>query len=218
MNHLVIDLEMCKVPRKCRGKEYKYALETIQIGAVLLDEDFRQIGTLSQYVHPDYGTIDYFIENLTGISTGNVKNAPRIQEALTHLVDWLGDREYKVYAWSSSDYDQLKHEFRAKSIEAPELEAFMDPDRWIDYQDVFGKRYDFSRAISLEEALTRAEIEAEGRLHDGLDDAINTGKLIEKLEHNPDYQLNGYNVPQLTSESLGYSLGSLFAGLGLECA
>ena len=31
MNHLVIDLEMCKVPRDYRSKRYKYANETIQI-------------------------------------------------------------------------------------------------------------------------------------------------------------------------------------------
>ena len=37
MNYLVIDLEMCKVPRDYRSKRYKYANETIQIGAVLLD-------------------------------------------------------------------------------------------------------------------------------------------------------------------------------------
>ena len=34
MNYLVIDLEMCKVPRDYRSKGYKYANETIQIGAV----------------------------------------------------------------------------------------------------------------------------------------------------------------------------------------
>ena len=31
MNYLVIDLEMCKVPRDYRSKGYKYANETIQI-------------------------------------------------------------------------------------------------------------------------------------------------------------------------------------------
>ena len=67
MNYLVIDLEMCKVPRDYRSKRYKYANETIQIGAVLLDEEFKRIGTLSQFVHPEHGVIDYFIENLTGI-------------------------------------------------------------------------------------------------------------------------------------------------------
>jgi hypothetical protein len=63
MNYIVIDLEMCKVPRDYRSNSYKYATETIQIGAVLLDDSFKRIGTLCQYVHPEHGVIDYFIEN-----------------------------------------------------------------------------------------------------------------------------------------------------------
>ena len=97
MNYLVVDLEMCKVPRDYRSKRYKYANETIQIGAVLLEEEFKRIGTLSQFVHPEHGVIDYFIENLTGIKNGQVKHAPRLQEALLHMLNWIGDREYKVY-------------------------------------------------------------------------------------------------------------------------
>ena len=38
MDYLVIDLEMCNVPRDYRSRSYKYANETIQIGAVLLDD------------------------------------------------------------------------------------------------------------------------------------------------------------------------------------
>ena len=50
MNYLVIDLEMCNVPRDYRSRSYKYANETIQIGAVLLDEEFKRIGTLTQVI------------------------------------------------------------------------------------------------------------------------------------------------------------------------
>ena len=145
MNYLVIDLEMCKVPRDYRSKRYKYANETIQIGAVLLDEEFKRIGTLSQFVHPEHGVIDYFIENLTGIKNSQVKNAPK-----------------------------------------------------------------------LEEALGRVEIEPEGNFHDGLDDAVNTGYLIEKLELNPEYQLVSYEMPDKPSERLSSTLGELFAGLNLQ--
>lgn len=63
MFYLVIDLEMCKVPRNYRSRSYKYANETIQIGAVLLDKEFKRIGTLSQYVHPEYGVIDILLRN-----------------------------------------------------------------------------------------------------------------------------------------------------------
>lgn len=145
MFNLVIDLEMCKVPRDYRSNSYKYATETIQIGAVLLDDSFKRIGTLCQYVHPEHGVIDYFIENLTGIKNSQVKNAPK-----------------------------------------------------------------------LEEALGRVEIEPEGNFHDRLDDAVNTGYLIEKLELNPEYQLVSYEMPDKPSERLSSTLGELFAGLNLQ--
>lgn len=195
MFYLVIDLEMCKVPRDYRSKSYRYANETIQIGAVLLDDSFKRIGTLCQYVHPEHGVIDYFIENLTGIKNSQVKKAPKLDEALIHMIDWLGERDYKIYAWSESDRNQLLHEIKAKNMTDERIHAFMKAENWIDYQDVFAKRFKLSRQLSLEEALGRAEIEPEGKFHNGLDDAANTAYLIEKLELNPEYQLVSYEMP-----------------------
>ena len=214
MNYLVIDLEMCRVPKLYRSK-YKYANETIQIGADLLDDEFKRIATLCQYVHPEYGVIDHFIEKMTGIHNRNIKNAPGIKEALEHLIDWIGEREYQVYAWSESDRNQILHEIKAKNIESKKLETFMEEECWIDYQAVFKKRFQLSRLYSLEEALCNSDIEPEGKFHDGLDDAINTGYLIEKLEKYPDFQLLSYAMPE-TEEHLSCTIGDLFANLQLQ--
>lgn len=214
MNYLVIDLEMCRVPKLYRSK-YKYANETIQIGAVLLDDEFKRIATLCQYVHPEYGVIDHFIEKMTGIHNRNIKNAPGIKETLEHLIDWIGAREYQVYAWSESDRNQILHEIKAKNIESKKLETFMEEERWIDYQAVFKKRFQLNRLYSLEEALCNSDIEPEGKFHDGLDDAINTGYLIEKLEKYPDFQLLSYAMPE-TEEHLSCTIGDLFANLQLQ--
>ena len=216
MNYLVIDLEMCKVPKNYRSKSYRYAQEIIQVGAVLLDESFEIIGKLNQYVHPEHGVIDKFISNLTGIYAGQVKNAPRLQEVLNHMIDWIGDREYKIYAWSDSDYNQFMHEIVSKEILDTKIDDFMNTERWIDFQAVFGNRFEFSRAISLEEALLYCDIKADGRMHDGLDDAINTSKLIKLLETNDEYTICHYekNI-QMDAEPLNFSLGDLFAGLNL---
>ena len=214
MNYLVIDLEMCRVPKLYRS-QYKYANETIQIGAVLLDDEFKRIATLCQYVHPEYGVIDHFIEKMTGIHNRNIKNAPGIKEALEHLIDWIGAREYQVYAWSESDRNQILHEIKAKNIESKKLETFMEEERWIDYQAVFKKRFQLNRLYSLEEALCNSDIEPEGKFHDGLDDAINTGYLIEKLEKYPDFQLLSYAMPE-TEEHLSCTIGDLFANLQLQ--
>ena len=78
--------------------------------------------------------------------------------------------------------------------------------------------------MSLEEALGRADIDPkgkfhpQGRFHDGLNDAVNTGLLIEKLELNPDYQLVSYEMSEKPSEHLSSSLGALFAGMELKLA
>lgn len=216
MYHLVIDLEMCKVPRDYRSSAYRYKNETIQIGAVLLDKTFKRIGSLSQYVHPEHGVIDPYIERLTGIDNSQVKNAPKLREAILHLIDWLGDREYHVYTWSNADWSQLMREMEAKAIDDVQIQSFMETERWADYQDVFTKRFDLSRAPSLEEALWRTELQPEGRLHDGLDDAVNTGALIEKLELNPTYQLIAYEGPGKPTERLTSPMGELLAGLDLQ--
>ena len=162
--------------------------------------------------------IDYFIENLTGIKNSQVKKAPKLEEALIHMIDWLGERDYKIYAWSGSDRDQLLHEIKAKKMTDERIHTFMADEKWIDYQDVFTKRFELSRQLSLEEALGRAEIEPEGRFHDGLDDAVNTAYLIEKLELNPEYQLVRYEMPDKPSEHLCSTLGEIFAGLNLNFA
>lgn len=215
MNYLVIDVEMCKVPKHYRTKDYTHAKEIIQIGAVLLDEHYSRIDTLSQYVHPEHGVIDHFIKDLTGIQNSQVKRVPRLKEALFHMLDWIGERPYRVYAWSDTDRAQLLREVCSKNIQDERIASFLEEERWVDYQDVFVKRYDFPRQISLTEALERAGIEPESRLHDGLNDAIHTGYLIERLELNPDYQLVSYEFPETDSKSFCGTLGELFAGLGL---
>ena len=216
MNYLVIDLEMCKVPKLYR-RNYQYANETIQIGAVLLDNEFKKIATLSQYVHPEYGVLDHFIENMTGIHNCDIKNAPKLQEAVEHLIDWIGNREYQVYAWSNSDRTQILHEIKAKNITSEKIGDFIQENRWIDYQAVFKNRYHLNRQFSLEEALCCADIEPEGKFHDGLDDAINTGYLIEKLEMNPEFQIAGYEITEM-EEHLSCTIGDLFTNLQLQLA
>ena len=49
-----------------------------------------------------------------------------------HLLEWIGNREYKVFAWSNTDYRQLKHEIQSKGITNPEILEFVNQDRWIE--------------------------------------------------------------------------------------
>ena len=85
LNYLVLDLEMCKVPREYQSRGYLCPMEIIQIGAVLLDESFRNMEEISLYVHPEHGVIDRFIANLTGIQRRQVKESKKLREGFWSL-------------------------------------------------------------------------------------------------------------------------------------
>lgn len=78
------------------------------------------------------------------------------------------------------------------------------------------RRYKLGREFSLEEALIRADIRPEGRFHDGLDDAVNTGKLIQKLELDPGFELTAGYVPPVSDAPLSCSFGDLLAKMQIK--
>jgi len=218
MNNIVIDLEMCKVSRCPQTEEYRCKSEIIQIGAVMLDEEFKEISSFSVYVKPEYGYIDNFIENLTGIDNRSVSNAPGIEEALHMFTAWLGNQECRFFAWSNSDYKQLYNEITKKNLDTTGLEKLIDDRNWIDYQEVFDMRYMMERSTSLHLALDLCSIDIDGREHDGLCDARNTGKLISVLEKDGAFQLpEVYERARReeVKEVLSFSLEGLFAGIQL---
>ena len=136
--YAVVDLEMCKVPNGAKKGKYRWKHETIQIGAVLLNESLEIIDKFSTYVFPQFGFIDTYINKLTGISSANVCNAPNIEEALKKFVNWLPN-DIKAVSWSRNDELQIRHEIEAKDIRIEGLDVILD--NWIDCQKTFGKRW-----------------------------------------------------------------------------
>lgn len=66
--YAVVDLEMCYVPYSKRTKQFNCPNELIQIGAVLLDENYNKIDEFVSLVAPEFGCVTPYIENLTRIS------------------------------------------------------------------------------------------------------------------------------------------------------
>ncbi len=215
MKYAVIDLEMAMVPKGYRKYGFKYRQETIQIGAVLLDENYEIIDEFNTYVKPEYGVIDSFIENLTGISPKDVAAAPYFEEALEAFLDWLPADDVRCVSWSNSDHKQIIHETFEKGIEDDRLEIIFA--NWIDCQKTFGQKMDRKKAYSLEEALFISNIAPEGRAHNGLVDAANTANLFTKLETQPDYRFNElYETARKEDvDHLSFCMGDLFAGIVL---
>ena len=216
--YIVLDLEMCQVPKANRTKEYHYKNEIIQIGAVKLNKDFSEVSRFSTFVKPVFGFVDLFIEELTGISQKNVENAPVFENALNEFLNWVDDDNAVMVSWSRSDLHMFRNEIRGKGITSGIMDKYFES--WMDCQEMFGIATNASSSWGLERAIYATNIVAEGNMHDGLADAVNTASLFRLIQTQPDFKLVDVyeSLRHEEVEHLSFSMGSLFEGLNLQFA
>jgi ERI1 exoribonuclease 2 len=180
MKHVVVDLEMNKVNRKLE-KTGCCKMETIEIGAIMLDEDLKEISSFMTFVKPEFNdSINGKIRALTGITYEMVANAPEFNEALRSFANWCLEEgeDVEIHAWSETDYRQVKKEMTLKEYQIAEEEQELLMKEWSDFQKEFDSGLCFERLLSLRTALDMAGIEPVGKEHDALDDARNTAELL----------------------------------------
>ena len=180
---LFIDLE-------CNGAE---VIETIQIGAVMTNDDFDKKCVFSTYVKPSKPITPY-VEKLTGITNKAVSNAPEFRQAMKLMHEWFQDTVQQLnsaekekclsYVWGE-DFKLLKRQSKENLCEKIYKEMFPDNCR-IDYQKNFSKcvEYDnrvLSKRISLTDAKRLLGIDHETE-HDALMDALDTYQVFYKKE------------------------------------
>lgn len=181
MKHIVIDLEMNPISRNSQVRRM-CSREIIEIGAVMLDENLREISAFRTYVKPEYSDrIAGKISALTGIKYEMVENAPVFNDALRMFTKWClkSEDEVTIYAWSESDYNQITKEVTTKEYKMSEDELSLLVNRWFDFQYEFDANLGFQKKVSLKMALHMAGIDFSGREHDALDDARNTAELLQ---------------------------------------
>ncbi len=213
MKHIVVDLEM-NSPERHGHAPVIFKGELIEIGAVMLDDDMHEISEFKTYVRPEYAeSISPRIVELTGITDEMIADAPAFDEAFESFARWClehGD-EIRMYEWSDSDLEHLKNESTHKKLKLTDNQRCIMESRWTDIQHIFDHKVGFDRQVSLNIALYSAGLKVEGELHDALDDARNTGKILAMLNDEGQLatakkRIDEYlNPPPLTA-----SMGELF--------
>ena len=208
MKHIVIDLEMNPVSRDFR--EIRRALndEVIEIGAVKLGEDFRQIGEFQCYVKPEYGEIKQHITRLTGITQEMVEGKEGFREVFRKFMEWVGEDEATIYSWSMSDFKQLRQECRLKLKEFPVKSL---SDHWVDLQKQFDDRLGLHNSLALKHALGAMDRDFEGTQHTALADAANTSAILALMQDDAKFRETMRPVLELLQpkEELASSIGDL---------
>ena len=196
--YVIVDFEMCKVPKGIKRETYNWRNELIQIGAVLVDESLNISDEFMSLVYPEFGVIDNYIEKLTGISRKAVIGAPKFKEALEMFVNWL-PRDAVLVSWSNNDEIQIRKELEAKCVLFEGLDDYLD--KWIDCQKTFSEKMNTQKNYKLSEALIIADIAYDDGEHDALVDAKNTAQLFVKMEREPELVLNPYYYNQIVEET-----------------
>ena len=221
MKHIVVDLEMNTIRRKdeaCRICGF----ETIEIGAVMLDDNLQEIASFRTYVKPEhYDGIAKNISRLTGITDDMLVNAPKFNEALRMFTNWClgpGD-DVTVYAWSDTDYDQISKEMVLKKYEESRDEATILDKEWADFQKEFDSHLGFDRQLSLKMALDMAGVDFTGREHDALDDARNTAELLHIFRDEELFDKTLRKIKEVMEPTkIGNTMGELFDFSAFACA
>jgi len=212
MNKIVLDLEMCKVFKGQKCKEFNYSKEIIEIGAVRINEKNLIIDTFKTYVRPEYGWLTYEIERLTGIKEENIIWAPTFNQAIILFSEWIEESDELMITWSSADTYQLNKEMNMKNIVNEKITKLMD--KYIDCQVLFSEKISSDTLYKLSEALSAAQILPYGREHDGLSDAYNTAVLYSKIMD--DVKIDIPVKTKRISDELGFSLESIINKLNFN--
>ena len=193
MYRLVIDLEM----NGMYTEEIPMG-EIIEIGAVVLNEEFEIVDKYSTYIKPNNLRISQGVQRLTNITEEKLVKAPNIKEALENLLQITPDiNNTTLYTWSDSDTNAIECELNSKNIQIKDIKRLCN--NYIDIQEIFGERVGIENRINLTKALNMIGLEFK---------EIETNQDIKKTINN----INGY----MQSEPLTVSIANLFSNIKLS--
>ena len=99
MNYIIVDFEMYPLASEYIDEKQISRSEIIEIGAVIMDEQFLVLGEFKTLVKPEFNDCIYKkYETMTGITTQMVSGAPTFATAYEMFVKWCESygTEYEV--------------------------------------------------------------------------------------------------------------------------
>ena len=213
MKYVVIDLEMNPIASVYKAERTICKLEVIEIGAVLLDETYQEIGSFVTLVKPYFNSrIEKRYEKLTGIKTSMVESAPYFDDALHMFFSWCNSiqGEIQIIQWSDNDFAQISKEIQLKNISLSIQDKKYIDTTCFDFQAEYGSTLGLEHNISLKDAVMYAGEDFCGRQHDALVDARNTAGLFGIVRDEAKCQKTLQHVIEALKPKDDFSLGDLF--------
>jgi 3'-5' exoribonuclease 1 len=176
---LIIDLEAtCWMDDTTKQRS---EMEIIEIGSTILDPDLKIIDSSSIFVRPVKNPIlSDFCKSLTSITQEDVDGANPFPQAFPEFLcgvkNVIGndDMHSVIFAsWGKWDKKQLNRECSYNQMNYPFC------NHW-NIKKAFSRKLEVKRQYGLKKAMAKLELEFEGTPHRGIDDTINTARVVQK--------------------------------------
>lgn len=184
--YIVFDLEATCWENAFQDRQQE--METIEIGAVLVDEQFRVLDQFQTFVKPFvHPLLGEFCKSLTSIRQDQVDNAPSFAEAFPRFLAWgktAVEQEQQtssavsfspIFAsWGNYDYEQLERDCARLNM------TMFAKDLHLNAKDMY-KNYTGKKGRGLGLELKRQNLSFDGVAHRGIDDARMVAKLLQHV-------------------------------------
>lgn len=174
----IIDLECtCDSPNFPRNE-----MEIIEIGAIVIDNDFNIIDQFDIFVKPTIHTqITAFCHELTSITQEDVDNGLELEQALTELQTFLSNNQVeKWYSWGFFDKNKILSEISNKELPSDKFSKFTE----IKHENA-SNTFMFKRGLKNKKGVSKAlailKLDFIGRKHRAIDDVININQILKNM-------------------------------------
>lgn len=191
MNYIVFDLEWNIAGRANKVDPVAGAampFEIMEIGAVKLDADFREVSRYSVYIRPKlYPILSNYVAAVTNRLQQSLKYGLLFPDAARDFLAWCGD-DYLFCTWSESDTATLKMNLKFYGL-ADQLHV-----KCLDVQyafDVCLEKADIQRSI--EYAVDFLRLPKREPFHTAVNDAYYTGLILSEMNRILQEEQPGHN-------------------------
>jgi len=175
---VIVDLEATcyQDGRKDDIKPDGFDNEIIEIGAVMLDSNGKEISRFQSFAKPKlYPKLSNFCKELTTIKQKDVDDADDLVDVLVNFIDWCDGAT--LVSWGFYDKTQL-----AKDLIKNDLEYLLDDIE--DHKSLKHLHAQWNKlrrkGVGVSGALRMEGLVFEGTPHRGIDDAINIANIFRK--------------------------------------
>jgi inhibitor of KinA sporulation pathway (predicted exonuclease) len=183
MHYIVFDLEFNQAehPSKVNkdAADIKCPFEIIQIGAVKLDENLKQIGSFNKLVRPEiYKELNKYVKAITNLTIEDLNSSKDFSIVYDEFLEFIEGESCILCVWGTVDLKEL-----IRNIKYYKLDASSLTKDYIDIQKHATKYLKCPKgtSIGLQNAVEVLGVPLRHNLHDAYYDAYYTAEIFRKI-------------------------------------